>query len=217
MIRWTAFTLSLALAVSALVAAEAPKGEDAEKLINNGLKAYKDGKLNEAIAQLQAAIAAMQATQQKSLAGVFPKAPAGFEAGEIDSSAGSTNAGGSSMAIVNLSRTYTSKAENGPTVTITLTSSKDLIAAQKGMLEALKNPEMVKAMQASGATFKLFEQDGWAGWRHVEKDGQAEIIVFGKTCMLSVKVDKSDEKTLDLFWKLIDLKSVPAESGEAKK
>jgi hypothetical protein len=217
MIRWTAFALSVALAVSVIVAAETPKPEDAEKLINSGLKAYKEGKLNEAVSQLQAAISAIQATLQKSMSAIFPKAPEGFEAGEIDTSAGSTSSGGSSFAVINLSRTYTSKADNGPSVTITLTSSKEMIAAQKAMLETLKSPEMVKAMQASGETFKPVEQDGWVGMRHISKEGPAEIIVFSKTCMLNVKVDKADAKTLDQFWKLIDLKSLPADVAEPKK
>ena len=217
MIRWTAFALAIVVAVTVIVAAEKPpKDENPETLINNGLKAYKDGKLSDAISQLQAAIAAMQAAQLKGMTGIFPKSPDGWEAAEIDSSAGTSSGGGSSLAIVTLKRDYTKKgAGDGLQVTITLTSSKELMAAQQAMMETFKNPQLLAAMQAGGANIKLIDQDGWKGWRHVEKGSAPEINVFNGSYMLTVRVDKEDDKTLDLFGKLIDLKSIPADKADA--
>lgn len=219
MIRRTAFALSLALAVSVLVAADkGGKDENPESLINNGLKAYKDGKISEAISQLQSAIAAMQASQQKGLTGVFPNAPDGWEAGEIDSSSGASSSGSGNFAIVTLTRNYTPKGDaNGPRLTMTLTSSKELIAAQQAMVAAFKDPQTLKAMQAAGANIKTIDQDGWTGWRHSEKGQGSELTVFSKTYMLSLRVDKEDDKTLDLFWKLIDLKSIPSDKTDPAK
>lgn len=210
--NWRAISLVVVLCAAPVVVAQtAAKVESVEALIEKGLKAYKDGKMQDAIAHLQAAIAQMQKAQQKGLAKFLPGAPEGWEAGEIDASSGATSGGGGAMAITQLTRKYTQKS-GGLRVTITIMTNKDLVETQRTLAETYrKQPEIIKAMQTADNKFRLVDQDGWIGWSTVQKGSEAQTLVVSKSVMLQVQVSKDDEKALELFFKAIDLKGLAAE------
>jgi hypothetical protein len=209
----------LVVGVAVLWAADAA-GPDVEGLINKGLKAYKDGKTEEAIASLQAAIAAMQKSQEKGMATIFPAAPDGWEAGKIDSGSMSGASGGeSTVSWTNISRRYTNKAKEDLTVTIALTNSDKMVEAQKGIVEAYKNPQVLAAMNASGKiAIKPIDKSGWAGFSVVNKEsgGDATLMVFKAGYCLHIAVNKGDADTLELFWKAVNLDAVAKDSKTEK-
>lgn len=190
-----------------------------ETLIAKGLAAYKAGKNQQAIELLQQAVAAIQKTQQQGLAGFLPAAPAGWEAGKIDSGSVGAISGedGQTFNAINLSRKYTRKGEadddKQTQVTVTIHSQKELIAAAKGMGEMYKNPQMVAMMEAEGKTkFAAIDQAGWNGWRIINlgDSKSATATAFYGDLMLTVEINTADGKTLDQFWSAIDLKGLAA-------
>ncbi|MCY2926130.1 MAG: hypothetical protein NT031_11935 [Planctomycetota bacterium] len=188
-----------------------------EALIAKGLAAYKAGKNQQAIELLQQAVAAIQKAQQQGLAAFLPAAPAGWEAGKIDSGSVGAISGedGQTYNAINLSRKYTRKGQaeddKQTQVTITIHSQKELIAAAKSMGEMYKNPQMVAMMESSGKLkFTAIDQDGWGGWKVVNLEGSknATATAFYGDLMLTVEVNQADAKILDQFWSAIDLKGL---------
>jgi hypothetical protein len=194
------------------------KDGDAEAKIQQGLTLYKEGKAGEAIVALQDAIAIIQQSQSKGLAGYFPKAPEGWEAGQLESNSVSSGSGGEVMTMTTLSQKFTRKSDSLE-VKVTLTNSPQMIQPQKTMLDNLKNPQILAAMnQDPDHKMKLVDREGWAGWQSITKDGQAEMAAFNGANLLNINVDKDDEKVLNQFWSAIDLKGLaaPATSKPAK-
>jgi hypothetical protein len=214
MIRTLSFVLVLQLAISAVLAADKNESKDSaaiEATIQKGLKDFKDGKSQDAIAALQDAIGMIQKSTAKGLGNFFPQAPAGWEAGELEtqSIAGAGN-GKETINYTTMTRTYRKGEELS--VTISLNTSPLLAEAQKSVMEAYKNPAAKAAMEQAGV--KLFDKDGWSGWTKVEKDNDAEMTAFCKSLLLNIKVDKADEKVLQQFIGLMNLKAL-AESAPA--
>lgn len=215
-------TLMVAVAAGLVVAAgRETKGtpmakQDVEALILKGLKAYKDGKNQDAIQALQQAVAAIQKTQQAGMASFLPAAPAGWTAGKVDSgSVGAISSdGGETFSAINLSRKYTKKGgdeDSATTVTVTIHSQKELIEAFKGMAETYKNPQMIAMMEQSGKVkMSSIDTAGWTGWKMVSSEGrgEAKANAFCGDLMLMVEVNKADARAMELFWSAIDLKGL---------
>ena len=219
----TIAVLSVTCFVAALVlAADKPPvtkktPAEIEALIAKGMAAYKAGKNQQAIEFLQQAVAAIQKGQQQGFAAFLPAAPAGWEAGKIDSGSVGAISGedGQTYNAINLSRKYTRKGEadedKQTTVTVTIHSQKEMIAAAKGMGEMYKNPQMVAMMEAEGkAKVSAIDQAGWSGWKIINlgDSKNANATAFCGDLMLIVEVNKSDGKVLDQFWSAIDLKGL---------
>lgn len=183
------------------------KSAAVEALIQAGLKAYKDGQTQRAVAALQEAIAQMQKQQEKGLASFFPKAPDGWEAGEIDTQSATFGTGKGSESFTTLNRTYTRKTDQME-VQVSLVNSPQLVESHKAMAEAYKNPAMLKELNADGNKNKMIERDGWIGWLTVSKDDNATITAFNKSYVLTITVDKPDEAVLNSFWMAIDVKGL---------
>ena len=226
--RWLSWSALLVVGVSLAMGSGRVFGQSADKdveaKIESALKAYRSGQTGEAMSSLQEAIAMIQKSTEKGLAAFFPKAPEGWDASKLDSQSlstgGSDNGGGS---WTTLSQNFTRK-KDPLKVTVTLTNSPQLIQAQKGMLAAFKNPEMLKALNADpNHQVKLIEQSGWVGLRQITKGkgqddkGKGEIAVYSDSCVLTLQVDSDDQAVLDTFWKSIDLKGLAAASPKSKK
>lgn len=226
--RW--LSLWTLLAVCASVAAGPGRvlaestDKDVEAKIESALKAYRSGQTGEAMSSLQEAISLIQRSAEKGLAAYFPKAPEGWKASKLDSQSlstgGSDNGGGS---WTTLSQNFT-REKDPLKVTVTLANSPQLIQAQKGMLAAFKNPEMLKAMNADpNRQVKLIEQDGWVGLRQITKGkggsdkGRGEVTVYTDSCVLTMQVDSDDQAVLETFWKSIDLKGLAGAAPKSKK
>jgi translation initiation factor 2 beta subunit (eIF-2beta)/eIF-5 len=188
----------------------AVKDGDAEAKIQQALKLYKEGKAGDAIIALQDAIAIIQQSQSKGMAAFFPKAPDGWEAGKLETNSISSGAGSEAMTMTTLSQTFT-RTSDKLDVKVTLTNSPQLIQPQKTMLDNLKNPQIMAAMnQDPDHKMKLIDRDGWAGWQSLTKNGSAEIAIFNNSNLLNINVDKNDEAVLNQFFSTFDLKGLAA-------
>ncbi|MCJ7543278.1 MAG: hypothetical protein MUP47_01725, partial [Phycisphaerae bacterium] len=107
-----------------------------------------------------------------------------------------------------LTQRFTRK-QDGATATVSLTSSNQLIDAQKPLAESYKNPEFLRMANLDpNMKVKLIDQDGWTGWIVIQKEGDAQATALHSGYLLTVQVDKPDEAALDIFWKAIDLKGL---------
>ncbi len=211
----TALVAVLMLSQPLLAETPASGPDPVETLVAGALKLHKQGKTAEAVEQLQQAIALMQKTLQKGLASFFPAAPAGWKAGDIESSAmaSATDSGGGSYTQV--SRTYTRAADN-VTVRISITNSPMLIAAHQAAAQAYANPQMIAAINQSGERkIELVRQEGWFGWIE-SQEGSAQAFAACKGCMVTANVSNGELATLKRFWGAIDFKGLAASLAGAK-
>jgi hypothetical protein len=206
-------TVSAGLCVSAalLAGAAKKKPDPVEALIGQGLAKYRAGKTAEAIADLQQAVALMQQSLQKGLAAFFPKAPQGWQAGKVESSAvAATGTGGEGGSWTQVSRRYTRQADK-LAVTVTMTNAPHLIQAQQGLSGMYRNPQMLQTLNRDpNRKVELVQAPGWFGWIIIEKGKRAQAAAFCKGCLLTVEVPKDDEPLLKTFWSAIDLKGLAA-------
>ncbi len=210
--RRSTIALGLVGILAAAGAYAAEKEADVEALINKGLKAYKDGDSADAITALQEAISALQKSQEKGFAAFFPKPPAGWEAGKLDSQSMSAGTGEGAMNYSTLSQSFTQgKGDGQIRVKVTLTNSPQFAETYKGMAETYKNPEMLKILNADPKQkLTMIDQNGWVGFRHIQKESKAEAFAFCGSCLLMVEANKDDEQALDAIWNAIDLKGLAA-------
>jgi hypothetical protein len=199
--------------VAALVAAPAesrPASDTAkvESLVNQALAEYKAGNTGDAVAHLQEAITLMQKSLSKGLAAVFPEAPAGWEAGKVESNAMSFGSADGSQAWTQVSRTYT-KTGVDLNVKIEITNTPQLIEAAKATAEAFKNPQMLAALNQNGNTkVEVVGKDGWFGWQTINKGSSAELVAYNKDCLLTVHVNKDDAAAMSTFWNSMNLRAI---------
>lgn len=215
MIRTLSVVLVIGWTASLLWAADKDAAKDSaavEAAVQKGLKEYKDGKVQDAITSLQEAIQLIQKSTSKGLGSYFPKPPAGWEAGEIESNS-IAGGGKDGLTLTQVTRTY--RKGDDLSVTITLCTSPQMVEGQKAMLDAFKNP----AMQASllGEGIKLFDKDGWSGWTKAPKDSDAALTAFCKGCLLTITVNKADEKILQQFIGLMDFKAMAEGATSSSK
>jgi hypothetical protein len=200
------------------------QSEQVQAVVSKALDAYKEGRTQEAISQLQQAIAIMQQSQQTGMASFFPKPPDGFEAGQVDSQSATFGSGKQAGSYTHVSRVYTRKSDD-LTVTVSLTDSPELIQAQKMVAEQFKNPSAVAAMnQNPDVVIKTLQGDGWFGWMTVNKKSDAQVTAFCNGCVLSINVNKPDQQVVEIFWQGINLKGLaaahpakPEKSDESKE
>jgi hypothetical protein len=153
--------LSAALALAILAAGAAPAAADAaSEAIERAAAAYAEGRLREAIAELQTAQVAIQQQQTGALAALLPEAPAGFTR-EIstDLAAGLAMMGGG----VGAEATYASASDR---FTVTVTVDNPMIAMFAGMFA---NPQLIAMM--GGEALKIGGRD------FVSQDGQVTGLI----------------------------------------
>jgi len=178
-----------------------------ESEIAAGLKAFQAGKTQDSIAHLQKAISLMQDVLGGDLARYLPKAPKGWEAGEIkkQSYAGT---GTATATITQITRVYVRTADKVK-VRISLTNSPQLIQGQKAALKAFRNPQMLRIInQDPKKQAKLIDRDGWAGWSMIEKGRRAAVTAFSEACALTIRLSQAEADVLEMFLTSTDLKGL---------
>ncbi len=206
-----AIGLAMLLVSAAIWAGDAKKKPDVvEALIAKGLAEYRSGKTQEAIADLQKAIAMMQKSLQKGMAAFFPKPPPGWEAGKVESTAMTMGSGEQSGSWTQVTRRY-ARTKDKVTVTVTMVNAPRLIEAQKSASAAYRNPQMLKMLNRDPKTrIALIDQAGWFGWTVVNKGRSAQASAFSKGCLLTAQAGNDDEQALKAIWNAIDLKALAA-------
>lgn len=213
--------VTAALAVGLLFAmgrAKAPPKQAqaaVEAEVAAGLKAFKAGKVQDAIAHLQKAISVMQGLLAGDLSSHFPKAPDGWEAGEVKTQAlAATGAGSTSF--TQARRRYVRKKDK-LRVEITLTDSPQLLKAQQAAGKAFDNPAVLQMInQDPNRQVRRIRRDGWTGWSMINKPRKAEAYVFTQHCLLVIDVPKADADVLDTFLKAMDLKGLAKALAESR-
>jgi len=205
------FGLVLLLPFAFVLAGDPPEGgDDAAVLaaIDKGRAAFVAGKHQEAVDLLQKAIGLIQEKALAGLASFLPgRDPAQWEMGEVDSVSGSWGAGKNAFQWTQVTRTYDRKgSEDGLSVTVMISNSPQLVEAQRGMIEMLKNPAM-RAMMTQGQEgqkIDLVEEGDWVGMLTTEAEGDASLQMFHKKITVQITVSPNDADVAKEFWKAID-------------
>lgn len=188
-------------------AKDAKEAAAVETEIATGLKAFKAGKLHDAIKHLQKAISRIQEMLGGDLVQYFPKAPKGWEAGEIKKQSQSAT-GTTTSTITHITRTYV-RTKDKLRVDIALTNSPQMLKGQRAAAKAFENPMVLRMMnQDPNKRFTRINRDGWVGWSVVEKGRRAEANAFTETCLLTIRVSKAAADVLEMFLKSMDLKGL---------
>lgn len=176
--------------------------EGVEDLINQAIEAYREGRKQEAADLLQKAAGLIQKEGERGFASFLPPAGDGWERGEVDSQSGTWGSGGQTYQWTQVSADYT---KGDARVEISISSSPQLIEAQKAMAEMVKDEGYRAAMMADGEQkIDLFTRDGWSGWTQVEKDGNATRWAISEKLMIQIEVSGGDEATLNRFSDQLD-------------
>ncbi|MHC4974643.1 MAG: hypothetical protein ACYTG3_20200 [Planctomycetota bacterium] len=127
------------LAIGQAQEAEDPKAS-VEKLIQEGLEAYKAGKNQEAILKLQKAIGLIQQSAAKGLEAFLPAAPDGWKADPAKSKSGNWGAGEAAVTWTQASCRYIRESDNLK-VEVTISDSPQIIQGQKALPEPADAPD----------------------------------------------------------------------------
>ncbi len=196
--------------VPAQDALPAPRPTDpVADLIHEALGAWRGEKPQRAIELLQKAIGRIQDGMRKGMAGLLPKAPDGWKAGEVESKSGNWGSGGNALTWNQVGCTYTD--ERGDKVTVKMTNMPRLVDAQRRQLEVLKDPRVRQVMESKpGLEFDLIERAGWLALLTVQTGHSSQIAAHGKGTLVTVESNLPDRKRLMLFFDALDLKSIDA-------
>ncbi len=179
--------------------------------IDQGRAAYSAGKTQEAIDHLQKAIALMQSATTKGLASALPAIPEGWKAEKPEMNSGSFGGGETAFQWNSASRTYTREADD-VRVEIMLSSSPQIVEAQRGMLKMYEDPQMRKMMAANtGQKMEIVERGGWKGLSIIQEGANAMITAFRGKTMLTISVSNGSAEILEKFWSAINLSGLGGE------
>lgn len=175
-----------------LIALPARAADDVVNQINEGLTAYKAGKLSQAASELEFAIQAIRQKQAEGLKEVFPKPPAGWKAEDPEVGAAGSMAmmGGG----ISAKCTYTSEkaiptdpkdpeaGEQNPSVQVEIVGESPLL---QGMMAMMANP-----MFATSGGGKMVKLASYKALLKAEKNSRVELsVVVGNKLLVTVKGD----------------------------
>lgn len=180
--------------------------ENVEDLVNRALEAYREGKKNEAADLLQKAASIIQKEGEQGFATFAPAAPEGWTRGEVQSDSGTWGSSGQTFQWMQVSAEYT---KGDTQLTLTISSSPQLLEAQKGMVTMMQNEQYLKAMNMDpDRKVTVFSRDGWSGWTEVEKEGRVSRFAITDKLMCQLEMPAGDEATINQFSDLLDWKGL---------
>lgn len=181
-------------------------GEGVEDLVNRALEAYREGNKGEAADLLQKATSLIQKEAEVGLVGFLPPAPEGWERNEVDSESGTWGAGRQVFQWMQASVEY---LRGDTVVRLTISSSPQLIEAQRSMVEMMQSEEYRNAMNMDPShKVNLFQRDEWSGVDQVDKNGGVSRIALTKKLLCHIEITRGDAATLEQFSNLIDWKAL---------
>jgi len=197
--------LSLLLAVSGPLLADS-----VEDQVKQGLELYRAGELGAAITELEFAITDIRKGMSGQLADTFPDAPAGWSAGEVESSsegAGVAAMFGGSMGAM-LERSYNQNDGDG-TLTATLMIDNPMV---QGMGALLNNP-MLMAAQPNTERLRIGRETGMLKWEPDSSSAEATLLLDGRI-MMQIKGENLDAPDVAAeLLKAWDIKAVREQSA----
>jgi len=212
--RLTLTLVALPLLLAAVLAGD--PAEDVLAAIDKGREAFNAGKDQEAIEQLQKAIGLIQAKALKGLEAFLPtRDEREWEMGEIDSQSGNWGSGETAFVWSQVQRRYTKKgSDDGPEVTVMITSWPQMIEGQRAMVQMYKDPAMraLLAQDPNAPKMEFIEKDGWVAMV-TKQEQDCNVVAFHEKIMVQVQVNKPDDAIAKEFWGAMDAKGL----GEATK
>jgi hypothetical protein len=209
--------LSLPLLLAPAIAGVAEDEALVLAAIDKGREAFKAGKPQEAIENLQKAIGLIQAKGMRSLATFLPaRDEKEWELGEVDTQQGNWGSGEQSFQWTQATRRYVKKnAEDGPEISVMITNSPQMIEPQRAMLQMMRDPAMRAAMNQGKDAQKvdMIEEGEWLGMITTEQD-RTTALVLHKKAMVQIEVHRGGDKIAREFWAAIDRNGLAAATSK---
>ncbi|MBK8978886.1 MAG: hypothetical protein IPM29_23545 [Planctomycetes bacterium] len=182
----------------------APQGADApqkpvdekaeiEKLINDGLAAWRAGNEQKAADLLQTAVARIQARAARNLASFLPTKAAGWTFGEPDVNSGSWGSGTEAVQWSTAEVTATRESDE-KTVHVQLTNSPQIYQGMQVMVTA--QAQMAALLKQQGIDIASSTKDGFTVLTMVDSDN-ANAWIVGKRIAVMITIDGGNRAMLD--------------------
>ena len=195
-------TLTILLAVTALIlAGTLPASADQiEDQINKALKLYQDGKVSQALTELDFAAAQLRQMKAESLGTIFPEAPDGWKAAKVKTGAmGAAMLGGG----ISADREYRQDGGRGR-INIKVISDSPML---QGLAMMMSNPMFAQSSDGG----KLMLIDGHKALLKEQADDRAELqSIVNNKVLVEVKVNGTQDAAslAQDFFKKIDMKKL---------
>lgn len=200
------------LAVALLFPLATPAvADDVVEQIEMGLELYQVEEYGAAIAELEFAISDLRELMSERIGETFPEAPAGWSAGDIQSTGGS---GAGAAAIfgggsgVMLERSYREQNGNG-TITASLAVDNPMV---QGMATMFSNPALMAA-QPNMERVRIGRENAMVKWEPQRSRAEATLLVDGRILMqvTGLNLDSRD-RVVELMqnWNLAQVRETTA-------
>jgi hypothetical protein len=171
----------LAVQTILVLAMSAPAlADQVEEQIQQALELYRSGELGASVTELEFAISDIRKAMSGQLGNTFPPPPAGWSAGDAESSAEGAGAAamfGGAMGTM-LERRYTQDDGEGA-LTATLMIDNPMI---QGMAALLTNP-MMMAAQPNAERLRVGRETGMLKWEPDNGTAEATLLLDGRIMM----------------------------------
>lgn len=183
-------------------ATETVQESSVESLARRAVEAHRAGRHQEAIDLFQAAIALIQADEERGLVAFLPAAPEGWQRSEPESTSGAWGAGANGWTWTQVSARYT-QVEGEGDVEATISNSPTLTMAYQGMAQMLKNPQYAEMLnQDPTRKIELLDVgEGWTAWK-MTQPSETEVLAFSEGLMVQLRSE--DPSVLEGLWKDVD-------------
>ncbi len=176
--------------------------------IDKARAAVVAGKPQDAVPHLQEAIRIIQEAALKGISAFLPRREKPWVVGEIESNSGTWGSGKEALQWSQTSRAY---ERDGLRVQVTISTSPQMIEAQRAGLEMLRNPQMRAMLQQDeDREVEFVDADGWFGMLTTEKEGGSSMVVLHKKVMVNVEFSPGNAMLAMEFWESIDRKGLAA-------
>jgi len=163
-----------------------------EKMIVDGLAAFRERADDTCVDLLQKAISRINELSATGLGAILPKEfPEEFEADEAKRSTGTWGSGANTVQWRSITQHWTRESD-GARITVTASNSPQIVKTSRAGFDIYtRNPQLKAAMAAQG--IEISEKEGF-GIMVSDQNGRPSGQVFGKTLMIQIQLSKGDKK-----------------------
>ncbi len=163
-----------------------------EKMIVDGLTAFRERADETCVDLLQKVISRINASSATGLAAILPKKfPKEFGAGEVKTSSGTWGNGANTMQWRTATQRWTNKT-TGARITATASNSPQMVKAGRMGFDMYKNNAQMKAAMAAQG-IEISEREGF-GIMISNSRGRPNVQIFGKLLMLQIQLSAGEKK-----------------------
>ncbi|MGH2571074.1 MAG: hypothetical protein ACRDGR_07605 [bacterium] len=169
------------------------------------IEAWEAGRPEDAITLFQEAIGVIQGGTEAGLSRALPDRAGEYVGGEVESASGTWGSGAKSVPWISATRRYEVPG-TGRRVAVTLSTSPELVRAQRAKLATYDDPETLATMNtAPGRKVELVAESGFRGWTTVEAGKEAHMTAVGEKLLMTIDVPDGDAAALAAFRAAIPL------------